>query len=127
MLSEEILTSFTYVLLMKLGRGGSTYTADMQNGRGWADRRLSNLGGGLVPSRNKKRLSEEILISFTYILLMKLGGGIGIHAKWKGVGEQVRVHGRGERRPCPPLEIWKKDAVSFHWFPVKSEYFFFCR
>ena len=42
MLSEEILTSFTYVFLMKLG-GGSTY---MQNGRGWADRRLSMVGPG---------------------------------------------------------------------------------
>ena len=40
---------------------------------------------------------------------MKLGGGISIHAKWKGVGGQARVHGRGERRPCPPpLEMEKK-------------------
>ena len=44
-LSEEILTSFTYVLLMKLG-GGDRYTI-MQNGRGWADiRRLSMVGVG---------------------------------------------------------------------------------
>ena len=35
---------FTYVLLMKLG--GLTNTAYMQNGRGWADRRLSMVGGG---------------------------------------------------------------------------------
>ena len=49
MLSEGILTFFTYVLLMKLG--GSTNTAYMQNGRGWADRRLSMVGegGGLAP------------------------------------------------------------------------------
>ena len=130
MLSGEILTSFTNEI-----RGGSTYTAYMQNGRSWADRRLralSNLGGGgdegSCPSRNKKKLSEEILIYFTYILLMKLGGGIGIHAKWKGVGGQARVQGRGGEEalpPPPPLEIGIKDAVSFHWFPMKSEYFFF--
>ena len=43
-LSEEILTSFTYVLLMKLG-GGAIDTLYMQNERGWADRRLSMVGG----------------------------------------------------------------------------------
>ena len=43
-LSEEILTSFTYVLLKELYR--STNTSYMQNGRGWADRRLSMVGGG---------------------------------------------------------------------------------
>ena len=43
-LSEEILTSFTYVLLMKLG--GAIDTLYMQNERGWADRRLSMVGGG---------------------------------------------------------------------------------
>ena len=43
-LSEEILTSFTYVLLMKLG--GAIDTLYMQNERGWADRRLSMAGGG---------------------------------------------------------------------------------
>ena len=43
-------------------------------------------------------LSEEILTSFTYVLLMKLGGGgIDIHAKWKRVGGQALVHGRGGR------------------------------
>ena len=52
----------------------------MQNGRGWADRRLSMVGGGgdLAPpplENEKKILSEEILTSFTYVLLMKLGGG----------------------------------------------------
>ena len=45
-LSEEILTSFTYVLLMKLG--GAIDTLYMQNERGWADRRLSMVGGGWV-------------------------------------------------------------------------------
>ena len=43
---------------------------------------------------------------------MKLGGGIGIHAKWKEVGGQTRVHGRGgEGALPPPLEMEKKDAV----------------
>ena len=58
-------------------------------------------------------LSEDILTSFTYVLLMKLcGNRYTIHAKWKGVGGQARVHGRGERGPCPPLlEIGKKEAV----------------
>ena len=31
---------------MKLGGGDPTYTAYMQNGRGWADVRLSMVGGG---------------------------------------------------------------------------------
>ena len=44
-MSEEILTSFTYVLLMKLG-GGAIDTLYMQNQRGLADRRLSMVGGG---------------------------------------------------------------------------------
>ena len=41
---------------------------------------------------------------------MKLGGGgIGIHATWKGVGGQARVHGRWvERGPCPPKNGKKK-------------------
>ena len=52
----------------------------MQNGKGWADRRLSMVGGGgglaPPPLENKKKiLSDEILTSFTYVLLMKLGGG----------------------------------------------------
>ena len=44
-LSEKILTSFAYVLLMKLG-GGGIDTLHMQNGRGWADWLLSMVGGG---------------------------------------------------------------------------------
>ena len=61
----------------------------------------------------KTRLSEDILISFTYILLMKLGGGgVSIHATWKGVGGQACVHGRGGRGClAPPLEMGKKDAA----------------
>ena len=54
MLSEEILTSFTYVLLMKLR--GMTNTAYMQIGRGWMDRRFSMVGGGVgeAPQKMKK-------------------------------------------------------------------------
>ena len=59
-----------------------TLAAYIQNGREWADRRLSMVGGGGArgpcppPLKNeKKRLPEEILTSFTYVLLMKLGGG----------------------------------------------------
>ena len=55
---------------MKLG--GSTNTAYMQNGRGWADRRLSMVGALPPPLENeKKSLSEEILTAFTYVLLIK--------------------------------------------------------
>ena len=43
--SEEILTSFTYVLLMKLG-GIDKHCIHAKNGRGWLDRRLSMVGGG---------------------------------------------------------------------------------
>ena len=59
--------------------GGSTHTAYIQNGRGCG--RTGNCPwwgrGGLAPhlENEKKRLSEEILSSFTYVLLMKLGGG----------------------------------------------------
>ena len=62
---------------------------------GWADRRVSIVGGGggegaLPPhlEMGKKMLSEEILTFFTYVLLMKLGGidKHCTHAKWKGVG-----------------------------------------
>ena len=109
MLSGEILTSFTYVLLMKLGGGDqhTLHTCKMEGGGQtgacetypiWEGVRTR----GLAPSRNKKRLSEEILIYFTYILLMKVGGGIGIHAKWKGVGGQARVQGRGGEEALPP-------------------------
>ena len=46
----------------------------------WADRQLSMVGAWgpcppPPPRKWKKRLSEEILSSFTYVLLMKLGGG----------------------------------------------------
>ena len=44
-------------------------------------------------------------------LLLKLGGWIDIHAIWKGVSGQVRVHGGGGGIPPHPLEIGKKDTV----------------
>ena len=135
MLSEEILTSFTYVLLVKLG--GSTSTAYIQkNGRGWADRRLSMVGGGggrggLVPSpleNEKKRLLEDILTSFTYVLLMKLGGGGSIHytCKMEGGGRTSAcpwwevVGARGPCPPPPPLENEKKESVrgNFNLFHI---------
>ena len=52
-------------------------------------------------------------------LLLNLGGGIDIHAIWKGVSGQARVHGGGGARgrcPPPPLEIGKKDAVKGSFF-----------
>ena len=44
---------------------------------------------------------------------MKLGGGgVSIHATWKGVGGQACVHGRGGRGClAPPLEMGKKDGA----------------
>ena len=76
--------------------------------KGWEDRRLSMVGGeGASPpplENEKKRLSEEILTYFTYVLLMKLGG-IDIHcihAKWKGVGGQALVHGGRGGGLAPP-------------------------
>ena len=68
-------------------------------------------GGGdgvLSPLENeKKRLSEEILTSFTYVLLMKLmGDQYTIHAKWKEVGGQALILHGGRRWGawglCPP-------------------------
>ena len=55
-----------------------TLAAYMQTGRGWADKRLSMVGGGRgdgalpSPPRKKKRgCQEEILTAFTYVLLIK--------------------------------------------------------
>ena len=66
-------------------------------------------GVGVLPpplENEKKRLSEEILTSFAYVLLMKLRGDrYTIHTKWKGVGGRALVHGgrgwggRGGQRP----------------------------
>ena len=72
-LSKEILIS--HLCFTNEIRGGID-TLYMQNGRGWADKCVSMVrgGGGLAPpppfmKLEKKRLSKEILISFTYILL----------------------------------------------------------
>ena len=60
----------------------------------------------------KKRLSEEISISHLCFTNEIRGDRYTIHAKWKGVGGQVRVHGgRGRGGLAPPLEIGKKEAV----------------
>ena len=74
-------------------------------------------GGGPCPppplEMGKKMFSEEILTSFTYVLLMKLVG-IDIHcihAKWKGVGGQALVHGGRGWLPCPPPLENEKKAV----------------
>ena len=77
-------------LLLKLG-GGIDIHAIWMGVSGQA--RVHGGGGGCegtsppLPPRNwkKKMLSEEILTSFTYVLLMKLGGNrYTIHIKWKG-------------------------------------------
>ena len=102
--------SYTYVLLMKLGGGGSTYIIDIHcihaKWKGVGEQVLVHGGGrGVLPplENEKKSVSKEILISFTYILLMRLGGGgIGIRVKWKGVGGQVRVQGREGRGGVAP-------------------------
>ena len=47
-------------------------------------------------------------------LFLKLGRGVDIHAIWKGVSGQARVHGGARGRLpvlSPPLEIEKKNAV----------------
>ena len=84
------------------GVGGQ---ALVHGGRGWG-------GGARGPypppiENEKKKLSEEILTSFTYVLLMKLGGNrYTIHAKWKGWADKcVSMVVGGGALPHPPLEI----------------------
>ena len=80
----------------------------MQNGRVGGQAHVHSRGerGPYPPpplEMGKKMLSEKILTSFTYVLLMKFRG-IDIHcihAKWKGVGGQALVHGGREWGPCP--------------------------
>ena len=66
------------------------------------------------PRKWKERLSEEILTSFTYVLLMKLGcGRYTIHAKWKRVCGQALVHGGrgwGGRGGFAPIENEKRKG-----------------
>ena len=114
-LPEEIFTAFTYVLLIK--QWGLTYTTCMQNGKGWADRRLSMVGGGggLAPpplENEKKILSEEILTSFTYVLLMKLEGAIDTLYRQNERGwadMRLSLVGGGGRGGFAPLENEKKE------------------
>ena len=83
LLSEEILTFFTYEI-----RGESIHCTSKVEG--WADRRVSIVEGERgpcpppPPKNGKKMLSEGILTLFTYVLPMKLGGLTNtscIHAK----------------------------------------------
>ena len=72
----------------------------MQNGRvGWQARVHGRWGGGgegaLPPLQiGKKKLSEEILTSFTYVLLMKLGGSTN-------TAYMQKMEGGGRTGACP--------------------------
>ena len=61
----------------------------------------------------KRQRNCEKDLMFGHLLLNLGGGGVDMHAIWKGVSGQARVHGGGGARGrCPaPLEIGKKDAV----------------
>ena len=123
MLSEEILTSFAYVLLMTLGGidihcihatwKGVGGQALVHGRRGWGRGRLAPP----LLENEKKKLSEEILTSFTYVLLMKLGGG-GIDTLYmqNGRGWADRrlsmVGGGGAEGALPPLENEKERRIS---------------
>ena len=69
----------------------------------------------LPPLENEKKiLSEDILTSFTYVLLMKLGGGRSIHytckmkeGGWTGACPWWEGGGRGD---FAPLENEKKKC-----------------
>ena len=88
----------------------------MQNGRGWGTGASPRWEGALPPppklNNEKKRLSGNFNLFHLYFTNEFRGGGIGIHATWKGVGGQARVHaGGGRRRGYAPPRKWKKDAV----------------
>ena len=90
--------------------------------------------GALPPLENEKKiLSEEILTSFTYVLLMKLGGGRSIHYTcklkeggrtcacpwWEGVGGYGGGRGgfapleneqrKGEYRPQSAVRVNRRN------------------
>ena len=114
---------------MKLGGIDTLY---MQNGKWWADRRpVSMVGrrGDLAPppppleENEKKMLSEEILASFTYVLIMKLGGIDTLYiqnGKWWADRRPVSMVGRRGDLAPPPLRNWKKEAVrgNFNLFHI---------
>ena len=57
-------------------------------------------GGSLAPpheNEKKEPVIGNFNLSHLYCTMEIKGGGIGIHAKWKGVGGHARVHG-GEGR-----------------------------
>ena len=92
----------------------------MQNGRGWADRRVSMVGGerGPCPPPLEMEKKDAVRGNFNLFHLCFTNEIKGesihytVHAKWKGVVGQVRVHGRGGEGALPPsLEIGKKEAV----------------
>ena len=70
-------------------------------------------GRGCFASSYKIKKKQAVRGNFNlfhlYFTNENRGGGIGIHATWKRVSEQVRVHGGRGWGPCPPpLEIRKK-------------------
>ena len=109
MLSEKFLTSFTCFTNEIRGDRQALHTCKMEGGGrigAWPWWEGVGAKRPCPPPRKwkKKRLSEEILTAFTYVLLIKLVG-IDIHcihAKWKGVGRQALVHGGRGWGPCPP-------------------------
>ena len=113
MLSEEILTS--HLCSTNEIRGESIrYTCKME---GWADRRVSMVGGGgrggLVHPRNWKKDAVRGNFNLFHPCFTNeiRGDRQTLHTckKWKGVGGQALVHGgRGWGSLAPPLENEKK-------------------
>ena len=110
MLSEEILSSFTNVLPMKIGGGGgSTYTAYMQNGRDWADMRLSMVGGGggrgVLPFLKKRGCQRKFESLSTIFYQWNYGGGGSAYIqnrRWSADRRVSMVVGGGEGALHPP-------------------------
>ena len=90
----------------------------MQNGRGWADRHLSMVGGGggLAPpplENGKKRLSEEILTSHLCFTNEIRGDRQTLHTCKMEGGRRLSmvVGGGGDGAFPPPPENETKKAV----------------
>ena len=61
----------------------------------------------------KRQRNCEKHSMFGHLLLNLGGGGIDIHAIWKGVSGQARVHGGGGARGrCPPPYKFEKKMLS---------------